>query len=215
VIDSDVPGGLSKIDAVIVLGRATGIRTNADTGPRSGPGVSLGMRRRKGSLSRLSSHFLIFNPEQVEIRDLVRKLAPTSPPRVLSSRWLQLGCTIWYQSVRSQYERLAATGSSKTWLECDNPSASEGVRFVIISWLRQCVIHNPSARIDLCQKIMSGSTASQQVTQAAIKSGTRMQDDEGESFVGPGLQLTPRTRYNFAMVVASFCLHGHRTAKLT
>lgn len=37
----------------------------------------------------------------------------------------------------------------------DDDSSVEGVRNVITSWLEKTVVYNPSARIDLCQQIMS------------------------------------------------------------
>src|SRR5258705_2998597 len=51
----------------------------------------------------------------------------------------------------------------------DDDSSVEGVRNVITSWLQQTVVHNPSAWIDLCQRIMSRTTASQQVADAAAR----------------------------------------------
>lgn len=62
----------------------------------------------------------------------------------------------------------------------DDDSSVEGVRNVITSWLQQTAIYNPSAWIDLCQRIMSRTTASQQVADAANKAGN-VRDDEGES----------------------------------
>jgi hypothetical protein len=61
----------------------------------------------------------------------------------------------------------------------DDYSSVQGVRNVIESWLKQTVVYNPSAWIDLCQRIMSRTTASQQVVDAANRGGPR--DDEGES----------------------------------
>lgn len=75
-------------------------------------------------------------------------------------------------------------------------SAVEGVRNVIQSWLQQTVVYNPSAWIDLCQRIMAKTTASQQVADAAASgqqrtgptqkggsggNGTGLMEDEGDS----------------------------------
>ena len=62
----------------------------------------------------------------------------------------------------------------------DDDSSVDGVRNVITSWLQQTVVYNPSAWIDLCQRIMSRTTASQQAGDAAAKRGD-MLDDEGQS----------------------------------
>jgi hypothetical protein len=61
----------------------------------------------------------------------------------------------------------------------DDDSSVQGVRNVISSWLHQTVIHNPFAWIDLCQRIMAGSTASQRVADAARSRNAH--DDERES----------------------------------
>ncbi|KAJ3914962.1 clathrin-coated vesicle protein [Lentinula edodes] len=58
----------------------------------------------------------------------------------------------------------------------DDDSSVDGVRNVITSRLEQTVVYNPSAWIDLCQRIMSRTNASQQITDAA-----NARDDEGES----------------------------------
>lgn len=63
----------------------------------------------------------------------------------------------------------------------DDDASVEGVRGVITSWLRQTVMHGPSGWIDLCQRIMSRSTAFQQSSGPAAKLGGFGQDDEGEA----------------------------------
>lgn len=62
----------------------------------------------------------------------------------------------------------------------DNDPSIEGVRNVILAWLQQTAIHNPSAWIDLCQRIMSRTTATQRIVESSAP-GTALQDDEGES----------------------------------
>jgi hypothetical protein len=52
-------------------------------------------------------------------------------------------------------------------------------RNVISSWLHQTVIHDQSAWIDLCQRIMARTTASQRVADSATSQNAL--DDEGES----------------------------------
>ena len=65
-----------------------------------------------------------------------------------------------------------------------HPMSVQGARNVISSWLKQTVVLNPSAWIDLCQRIMAKATASQQVADAAANHHQQQQglkDDEGES----------------------------------
>ena len=94
----------------------------------------------------------------------------------------------------------------------DDDSSVEGVRNVISSWLQQTVIHNPSAWIDLCQRIMSRTTASQQVADAASKQGT-LRDDEGESLNLGGKEGSvnergyPTSRWR-TQLFALQCLHS-------
>ncbi|KAF8523823.1 ARM repeat-containing protein [Gautieria morchelliformis] len=133
-------------------------------------------------------HFLIFTPEQVEIRDLVRKLRAhlSSSRRPLK----MASINALYQMVQRDALTMSKIGGDRLVEDLfgmlDDASASEGVRGIISSWLRQTVIHNPSAWIDLCQRIMARTTASQQATNAAAQAGSGMQDDEAESFAGVG-----------------------------
>ena len=64
-----------------------------------------------------------------------------------------------------------------------------GVRGVIESWLKQTGGLNPSAWIDLCQRIMNRTTAGQEVVDRGVAGGGTagpggipvLRDDEGES----------------------------------
>lgn len=157
-------------------------------------------------------HFLIFTPEQVEIRELVRKLrghlsSSRRPLKMASINAL-------YQMVQRDALTMSKIGGDRLVEDLfgmlDDASASEGVRGIISSWLRQTVIHNPSAWIDLCQRIMSRTTASQQATNSARNAGSAMQDDEAESFAGSndqtpqGRSLTSRWQ---TQLFALQCLH--------
>lgn len=89
----------------------------------------------------------------------------------------------------------------------DDDSSVEGVRNVISSWLHQTVIHNASAWIDLCQRIMSRSTASQD----AVNASGPMRDDEGESLgISSDNQTDSRSQLNSrwrTQLFALQCLH--------
>lgn len=129
-------------------------------------------------------HFLIFTPEQVDIPELVRKLRTY----LASSRRLLKMASInaLYQMVQRDALVMSKVGGDRLVEDLfgmlDEASVAGGVRGVISSWLRQTVIHNPSAWIDLCQRIMSRSNASQQASTVSEKVG--IQDDEAESFAG-------------------------------
>ena len=85
----------------------------------------------------------------------------------------------------------------------DDDSSVDVVRNVIASWLQQTVIYNPSAWIDLCQRIMSRTTASQQAADAAVV------DDEGQSLsVGTSSSAGRQTSRWRTQLFALQCLHS-------
>ncbi|KAF8074912.1 clathrin-coated vesicle protein, partial [Lyophyllum atratum] len=126
-------------------------------------------------------HFLMFAPEHVNVPDLVNQfrshLSSSRRPLKLAS------INALYQLVQKDALSMSKLGGDRLVEDLfgmlDDDSSVQGVRNVISSWLEQTVEHNPSAWIDLCQRIMSRTTASQQVADAATRQGPR--DDEGES----------------------------------
>ncbi|KIM48466.1 hypothetical protein M413DRAFT_63181, partial [Hebeloma cylindrosporum] len=126
-------------------------------------------------------HFLMFAPEHANIPDLVKRftghLSSSRRPLKLAS------INALYQLVQKDALAMSKLGGDRLVEDLfgmldDDPSV-QGVRNVISSWLQQTVIYNPSAWIDLCQRIMARTTASQQVADAAT--GQNLRDDEGES----------------------------------
>lgn len=126
-------------------------------------------------------HFLMFAPEHVDIPDLVNHfrgyLSSTCRPLKVAS------INALYQLVQKDALAMSKIGGDQLvenlFSMLDDDASVEGVRSVITSWLHQTVVYNPSAWIDLCQRIMSRTTASQQVADAATRHN--MRDDEGES----------------------------------
>ncbi|KAG9014418.1 hypothetical protein FRB90_005311 [Tulasnella sp. 427] len=133
-------------------------------------------------------HFLMFGANSMDIPELVvgfrsHLLSSRRPLKMASINAL-------YQLVQRDAFVMSKVGGDRLVEELfamlDDDSAIDGVRNIILSWLQQTVLHNPSAWIDLCQRIMSRTTASQRVTDAASKAGG-LQDDEAESLsVGMG-----------------------------
>jgi hypothetical protein len=128
-------------------------------------------------------HFLMFAAEHARIPPLVTQFrihmsSSRRPLKVASINAL-------YQLVQKDAISMSKLGGDQLVEELfgmlDDDSSIDGVRNVISSWLQQTVIHNPSAWIDLCQRIMSRTTATQQVTDAAAKRAATLLDDEGES----------------------------------
>jgi HEAT repeat-containing protein 5 len=128
-------------------------------------------------------HFLMFAPEHVDVPELITQFrthlnSPRRPLKLASIHAL-------YQLVQKDALLISKVGGDRLVEELfamlDGDPSIEGVRKVISSWMKQTVAYNPSAWIDLCQKIMSRTTASQQATDAATKSGRIGFDDEGES----------------------------------
>lgn len=129
---------------------------------------------------RCIQHLLIFTPEQIDIPTLVANfreyLASTRRPLKMAS------INALYQLVQKDVMTISRLGGDQLVEELfamlDDDSSVVGVRNVITSWLQQTVVYNPSAWIDLCQRIMSRTTASQQAGDATKRSDL---DDEGQS----------------------------------
>jgi len=131
---------------------------------------------------RCIEHFLIFAPSEVDVPDLIRRLrsnmgSTRRPLKVASINAL-------YRLVQRDAVTMSKVGGDKLvedlFSMLDDDATIEGVRNVITSWLTQTAAQNPSAWIDLCQRIMSRTTASQQATDAANQVGG-LRDEESES----------------------------------
>lgn len=165
-------------------------------------------------------HFIMFAPEHVNLPDLIHSFkAQLSSSR----RPLKLAAINgFYQLVQRNVSLMSKFGGDKLvedlfGLLDDDPSI-DGVRNVILSWLKQTSEQNPSGWIDLCQRIMARSTVVQSgggKTNQDVAGGIR--DDEVESVLGPaggapGIQvggrsgrLTSRWR---TQLFALQCLHA-------
>ncbi|OSD03664.1 ARM repeat-containing protein [Trametes coccinea BRFM310] len=154
-------------------------------------------------------HFLMFAPDHVNIPELVTRfrgyLASSRRPLKLAS------INALYQLVQRDALSMSKLGGDRLVEELfamlDDDSSVDGVRNVIASWLQQTVIYNPSAWIDLCQRIMSRTTASQQAADAAAKRGDL--DDEGQSLsVGSSSNASRQTSRWRTQLFALQCLHN-------
>ncbi|KAI0717727.1 ARM repeat-containing protein [Cerioporus squamosus] len=150
-------------------------------------------------------HFLMFAPDHVNVPDLVLRfrgyLSSSRRPLKLAS------INALYQLVQRDALSMSKLGGDQLVEELfamlDDDSSVDGVRNVIASWLQQTVIYNPSAWIDLCQRIMSRTTASQQAADAATA------DDEGQSLSVGNSSSTgrPTSRWR-TQLFALQCLHS-------
>ncbi len=154
-------------------------------------------------------HFLMFAPDHVNVPELVTRfrgyLSTSRRPLKLAS------INALYQLVQRDALSMSKLGGDQLVEELfamlDDDSSVDGVRNVIASWLQQTVIYNPSAWIDLCQRIMSRTTASQQAADAATA------DDEGQSLsVGIGSSTGRQTSRWRTQLFALQCLHNICTA---
>ncbi|KAI1790592.1 clathrin-coated vesicle protein [Ganoderma leucocontextum] len=150
-------------------------------------------------------HFLMFAPDHVDVPELVARfrgyLSSSRRPLKLAS------INALYQLVQRDALSMSKLGGDKLVEELfamlDDDSSVDGVRNVIASWLQQTVIYNPSAWIDLCQRIMSRTTASQQAADAATA------DDEGQSLsVGTSSSAGRQTSRWRTQLFALQCLHS-------
>ncbi|KAI0776806.1 ARM repeat-containing protein [Trametes elegans] len=154
-------------------------------------------------------HFLMFAPDHVNVPELVTRfrgyLASSRRPLKLAS------INALYQLVQRDALSMSKLGGDQLVEELfamlDDDSSVDGVRNVIASWLQQTVIYNPSAWIDLCQRIMSRTTASQQAADAAAKRSDV--DDEGQSLsVGGSATSARQTSRWRTQLFALQCLHN-------
>jgi len=139
-------------------------------------------------------HFLMFATEHARIPSLVSQfrvhmLSPRTSLKVASINAL-------YQLVQRDAISMSKLGGDQLVEELfgmlDNDPSIEGVRNVILAWLQQTAIHNPSAWIDLCQRIMSRTITTQRTAESA---GAALQDDEGESLsIGMSQDSTTSSR---------------------
>lgn len=159
---------------------------------------------------KCQQQFLMFAPGQVDVPRLVSSfqthLASTRRPLKVAS------INAFYQLVQRDAPLMSKLGGNQLveqlfGLLDDDPSI-EGVRDVIANWAKQTSAVSPSGWIDLCQRIMNRTTASQQVTNNSAQ--TRVQDDEGQGIVtgdeskASNARLTSRWR---TQLFALKCLH--------
>lgn len=127
---------------------------------------------------KCTQHLLMFAPEHVDIPETVGRFRTYLGS---SRRQLRLAAIdALYQLVQKDALVVSRIGGDRLvedlFAMLDGDPSIEGVRNVIASWLAQTAIHNPSAWIDLCQRIMLRTNATQKVVD---HSGNL--DDEGQS----------------------------------
>ncbi|QRV99686.1 HEAT repeat protein [Ceratobasidium sp. AG-Ba] len=158
---------------------------------------------------KCSQHVLMFASPFVDVPALVERLRAnlfgTRRPLKLAA------INALYQLVQKDALVMSKVGGDKLVEDLfgmlDDDPTIDGVRNVISSWLHQTVTLNPSAWIDLCQRIMARTTASQQVV-AVTTVGLRDEESEG---LGVGTAstesnvLTSRWR---TQLFALQCLHN-------
>jgi hypothetical protein len=133
-------------------------------------------------------HLLMFAADQVTIPELVRTFQTflTSHRRLLKIASINA----LYQLVQRDALTMSKIGGDELVGELfamlDSDPTITGVRGVITNWLRQTAVLNPSAWIDVCQRIMSRSVAHQSRGKEQ-KGGGPAHDDEAEGLnVGGG-----------------------------
>ncbi|KAG8714844.1 hypothetical protein FRC11_006860 [Ceratobasidium sp. 423] len=140
---------------------------------------------------KCSQHVLMFAPDFVDTPALVDRLRANL---VSTRRPLKLAAINGlYQLVQKDALVMSKVGGDKLVEDLfgmlDDDPTIDGVRDVILSWLHQTVTLNPSAWIDLCQRIMARTTASQQV---ATKTTVGLRDEESEG-LGAAMGLEGET----------------------
>lgn len=149
---------------------------------------------------RCIQHLLMFAPEHVDVPEIVNRFR-----KHLSSsrRCLKLAAIdALYQLVQKDALAMSRLGGDRLVEDLfgmlDGDPSIDGVRNVISSWLLQTAIHNPSAWIDLCQRIMLRINASQKV----VNTANSLMDDEGQS-LSASMSNDDTRQGNTAMVATS------------
>ena len=160
---------------------------------------------------KATQHLLIFAPNVIEPTELVQSLRSN----LSSSRQPLKTAAInsVYQLVQRDASLMSRIGGDKLVSELfalldDDPSV-DGVRDTITSWLKQTVTSNPSGWIDLCQRIMSRTTAAKQAADAADAGSFSFMDEESqglgvEADAAKSTRTTSRWR---TQLFALQCLH--------
>ncbi|KIK24912.1 hypothetical protein PISMIDRAFT_97684, partial [Pisolithus microcarpus 441] len=161
---------------------------------------------------KCTQHLLMFASTHVDIPDAVFRFRSHLAS---NRRQLKLAAIdALYQLVQKDalvMSRLGGDGLVEDlFAMLDGDPGIQGVRSVIKSWLSQTAVHNPSAWIDLCLRIMLRTNAPQKTVDAAANL-----DDEGQSLnisttvgnvaqEGPSTASTSRWR---TQLFALECLH--------
>ncbi|KAG2366768.1 armadillo-type protein [Suillus spraguei] len=149
---------------------------------------------------RCIQHLLMFAPEHVDVPEIVNRFRRhlSSPRRCLKLAAIDA----LYQLVQKDALAMSRLGGDRLVEDLfgmlDGDPSIDGVRNVISSWLLQTAIHNPSAWIDLCQRIMLRINASQKVVDTA----NSLMDDEGQS-LSASVSNDDTRQGNIAMVTTS------------
>ncbi|KAL5476373.1 hypothetical protein ACEPAI_3473 [Sanghuangporus weigelae] len=162
-------------------------------------------------------HLLMFAPDDVDVAALVNELRAHLSSERRPLKFAAINA--FYQLVQRDALSMSKLGGDKLVEELfgmlDKDASIDGVRNVITSWLDQTVVYNPSAWIDLCQRIMSRTTASQQASDPSSKNTPGgLADDEGQSLsVGMGQESSDSSKGNLTsrwrtQLFALQCLHN-------
>lgn len=149
---------------------------------------------------RCIQHLLMFAPEHVDVPEIVNRFRRhlSSPRRCLKLAAIDA----LYQLVQKDALAMSRLGGDSLVEDLfgmlDGDPSIDGVRNVISSWLLQTAIHNPSAWIDLCQRIMLRINASQKV----VNTASSLMDDEGQS-LSASMSNDDTRQSNIAMVATS------------
>jgi HEAT repeat-containing protein 5 len=152
-------------------------------------------------------HIIMFAPSLISVPELVAQLeshlhSPRRPLKIASLHAL-------YQLVQKDALIMSRLGGDQLveqlFQMLDSDPSIEGVRSVITSWLKQTAVHNPSAWIDLCLRIMLNTRPRRMDTGATTGTG---QDDEGESLNAAAAitSALPSSRWR-TQLFALQCLH--------
>lgn len=134
--------------------------------------------------TKATQHFGLFAPDQLDTAAWIAQLRVQLRS---SKRPLKLAAVNgFYQLVQRQALVMSRLGGDRLvedfFAQLDSDPSIDGVREVILSWLRQTAEISPSGWIDLCQRIMTRSSLSNSAdpvaAQDAAQNSSALQDEE-------------------------------------
>lgn len=135
-------------------------------------------------------HFCLFAPEQLNLREWITQLSAHLRSRQRPRKVAAVNG--FYQLVQRQALSLSKIGGdalvSDLFMQLDLEPGMDGVREVLLSWLRKTAQLSPGSWIDLCQRIVNRNVGGQasRPERSTVKTKSEMLQDEEAATLNVG-----------------------------